>query len=98
MPTTPFAILAAYLFSKSSPRLYNAIKKIPILGPGIQDWEDHRVIRPGAKFGAIFMVVCVFGTSLMFGPPIFELQVFLVLVAMSVVVFVLTRRSYPRIQ
>ena len=49
IPTTPFLILAAFLFSKSSPRFHKWILNLPMAGAAIQDWQEHRVIRPRAK-------------------------------------------------
>ena len=49
VPTVPFLILAAFFFSKGSPRLHRWLRARPLVGPVIVDWEDHRVIRPKAK-------------------------------------------------
>jgi len=39
IPTTPFLILSAYLFSKSSPKFHAWILNLPIAGDGIRDWQ-----------------------------------------------------------
>ncbi|MHC4893188.1 MAG: YbaN family protein [Planctomycetota bacterium] len=50
LPTTPFLLLAAFCFSRSSPRLHRWLLESPVLGPLIDDWERHRAIRRRAKW------------------------------------------------
>ena len=49
LPTTPFLILAAFAFSKSSPRLRKWLVEHNIFGGPIRDWEDKGAIRPRFK-------------------------------------------------
>jgi len=49
LPTTPFLILAAFAFSKSSPRLRQWLVDHNIFGGPIRDWEDGGAIRPRYK-------------------------------------------------
>ncbi|GAA0859270.1 YbaN family protein [Aliiglaciecola litoralis] len=49
LPTTPFLLLAAFCFSKSSVYLHNQLLSNPYLGPIILDWEKHGVIRLKTK-------------------------------------------------
>lgn len=49
LPTTPFLILSAYLFSKSSPRFHVWILSLPYAGEAIRDWQINRVIKTRAK-------------------------------------------------
>ncbi len=44
LPTTPFLLLAAGCFSKSSSRLYSWLLGNRLFGPMIRDWETHRTI------------------------------------------------------
>ena len=66
LPTTPFVILAAYLFSKSSERFYFLLKESPFFGNIILDWERDRSISLQSKIVASFMIISVFGSSLFF--------------------------------
>ncbi|MBI5382497.1 MAG: YbaN family protein [Opitutae bacterium] len=70
LPTTPFLLLAAYCFSRSSPRLHGWLLAHPRLGPPIRDWQSHGVIRPRAKALALILItacaawlIVVHGTS-----------------------------------
>lgn len=49
LPTTPFLLLAAYLFSKSSPRFHAWLLALPLAGAALEDWNRRRVIRIKAK-------------------------------------------------
>ena len=67
LPTTPFVILAAFCFSKSSPRLRNWLLTHGIFGPLIQDWEATGAIAPRFKVIACCAMVLAFGLSLALG-------------------------------
>lgn len=49
LPTTPFMILAAWAFSRSSRRFHDWLYHHPLFGPSIQRWRAHRVIPLPAK-------------------------------------------------
>lgn len=59
LPTTPFALLAAYLFSKGSPRLYNWLINLPKIGDSIKDWNEHGVISKRVKIIAAISLITV---------------------------------------
>ncbi|MCB1173857.1 MAG: YbaN family protein [Leptospiraceae bacterium] len=93
LPTTPFLILAAWLFSKSSPRLHQWLLRMPAFGPAIQDWEANRVIRPRAKWMATIVILAVFGFSIGFTSLHWGLKCMLFGIAALVLVFIWTRKS-----
>src|SRR5918994_5193610 len=64
LPTTPFLIGASYCFIRSSPRLHGWLRRSPVLGKVLADWETHRGIRLPVKVLAISMVVVVVTASL----------------------------------
>lgn len=53
LPTTPFVLLAAWCFARSSPRLNEWLHQHRLLGPPLEDWERHRAVRPQTKAWAI---------------------------------------------
>ena len=49
LPTTPFVLLAAYCFSRSSPRLEAWLLRHPRFGPMVRAWRARRAIPLRAK-------------------------------------------------
>jgi uncharacterized membrane protein YbaN (DUF454 family) len=49
LPTTPLVLLAAFCFSRSSPRLERWLLEHRRFGPMIIDWRTHRAIPLRAK-------------------------------------------------
>jgi uncharacterized protein len=93
LPTTPFLILSAFLFSKSSPRFYQWLMGLPFAGPAIRDWQHNRIIRPRAKFlcGSMILLSLV----IIWNHPNIPLVVktFVTALLVSVGSFVITRRN-----
>ena len=73
IPTTPFVLLAAFAFMRSSERLYNWIVNHPVFGALISDWHRHKAIGRPAKIAAIVSMVAVFAVSLVLQVPGFVL-------------------------
>lgn len=65
LPTTPFVLLAAACFARSSDRFYNAMLNHRIAGPIIADWREHGAMQRKTKRWAALMMVLSFGTSLL---------------------------------
>jgi uncharacterized membrane protein YbaN (DUF454 family) len=65
LPTTPFLILAAFAFSKSSPRLRQWLVDHQIFGGPIRDWEDKGAIRPRYKAMACTAMALVLLVSIL---------------------------------
>ena len=63
LPTTGFFILAAWCFSKSSPRLEAWVLDLPGIGPMVRDHRDGLGMPRRAKVAAISMMVVAGGLS-----------------------------------
>ncbi len=66
LPTTPFLLVAAACFARSSPRFYRALLGNRIFGPLIRDWREHRAVPLRAKVMAITAITLVLGSSIVF--------------------------------
>ncbi|ENY71603.1 hypothetical protein G114_12328 [Aeromonas diversa CDC 2478-85] len=70
LPTTPFVLLAAALFARSSPRFHAWLLDHRYFGPLILDWQQHRGIRRSARRRANVFIVMTFSLSLILIPDI----------------------------
>ncbi|QBQ55595.1 YbaN family protein [Nitrosococcus wardiae] len=66
LPTTPFLLLAAGCFAKSSPRLHQMLIENATFGPMIKNWHEHRTIPLRAKIIAILSLIFFGGYSVIF--------------------------------
>jgi uncharacterized membrane protein YbaN (DUF454 family) len=97
IPQVPFAIVAAWCFSKGSRRMHLWMLRHKQLGPPIRDWENHRVVRP--KLKAMSCVMMLVGGSLSFVKHHRDYPVangVITAAFLASIVFVVTRRSRPR--
>ncbi len=56
LPTTPFLLLTAYLYYKSSPRCYEWLMKQPVLGTYIRNFRENKIIPLRAKIFSITLM------------------------------------------
>lgn len=94
VPTTPFLLLAAFAFSRSSPRFEAWLLGHPRLGPPIRDWQTHRAIGRRAKVMAVALMAAALVASWAVGVGTTILVVQLVVLVM-VSAFILTRPDAP---
>jgi uncharacterized membrane protein YbaN (DUF454 family) len=53
IPGVPFLVLAAWCFSRGSPRVHNWLLNHRWIGPALVNWRDHHVIPRHVKLGAV---------------------------------------------
>lgn len=91
LPTTPFVLLTAYCFSKSSPRLHHWLLNQPRLGPMIQNWEQQGSISQSAKVTATVLMIGLFSLSILLLNLSLLLQSALICTGAVVLAFIWTR-------
>ncbi|CNH16334.1 DUF454 family protein [Yersinia pekkanenii] len=64
LPTTPFLLLAAWCFARSSPRFHRWLLYRSWFGCYIRSWQQHRALPPGAKWKAVLVTLLTFTVSL----------------------------------
>lgn len=64
LPTTPFMILAAGCFAKSSPRFHQALLNNRWIGEDLQRWEREHTMLRITKIRATWVVVIMFSISI----------------------------------
>jgi uncharacterized membrane protein YbaN (DUF454 family) len=94
IPTTPFMLVAAYAFARSSPRFHGWLVNHRRFGPFIRNWERNGSIDPASKRLAVLLMASSLIISWLFGFSMRVLAVqFIVLTATAA--FILTRPSGP---
>jgi uncharacterized membrane protein YbaN (DUF454 family) len=69
VPTTPFILLAAFAFARSSPRLSNWIVSHAHFGPLIENWQRHGAISRRAKVYALVTIALTPLITWLIGAP-----------------------------
>ncbi|RFC67661.1 MULTISPECIES: YbaN family protein [Mesorhizobium] len=64
LPTTPFVLLAAFCFARSSPALHIWLLRNPTFGKAIRDWRTNRAISRGGKTTSTLAMVLSLAVSL----------------------------------
>ncbi|AIR67533.1 DUF454 family protein [Cedecea neteri] len=64
LPTTPFLLLAAWCFARSSPRFHHWLLYRSWFGSYLRHWQTHRAMPRGAKPKAILFILVTFALSL----------------------------------
>ncbi|WP_225376268.1 DUF454 family protein [Klebsiella pneumoniae] len=64
LPTTPFILLAAWCFARSSPRFHQWLLYCSWFGGYLRHWQQYHAMPRGAKLRAIAMIVVTFAISL----------------------------------
>lgn len=96
LPTTPFALLAFWSASRSSPALARWLQNHRILGPMLAAWHDSGAVPVGAKWAACLMLLFSGLVMAASDLPLWGLAVFSVF-ALGVAGFVLSRPSSARL-
>lgn len=87
LPTTPFLLLAAFLFSKSSERLHHWLITNRWFGEYIRNYREGRGMYLRHKVMAIFLLWLAIGYSAFFVVQLSWLRVALLLLATFVTVY-----------
>jgi len=75
LPSTPFILLAAWFFARSSPRWHQWLLNSELFGPMIRNWEERRCISCRTKAVALASMSLAGGASIVFALQDLRLQV-----------------------
>ena len=90
LPTTPFLLLAAYCFARSSPKLHDWLLNHRSFGPLISNWDRYGSIDRRSKCIAMIVILMTLGISVAIDVPSWALASQIV-VLVIVSTFILTR-------
>jgi uncharacterized membrane protein YbaN (DUF454 family) len=93
LPTTPFLLLAAACFMRSSDRLYDWLIHHKWFGEYIRNYREHRAIPLRAKVVTLILLWGVIGTTAWFAVTLWWVRVLLGLVAVGVTLHLLLMKT-----
>ncbi len=91
LPTTPFVLLSAFCFSKSSPKLYQKLLRNTIFGPLITNWYAYGAIRPWEKALSTLMIILAFSYTLSLSSIHIVLKIGISFIGIGILIFILSR-------
>lgn len=96
LPTTPFLLLGAACFIRSSERLYRWLIQHRWFGGYIRNYREHRAMTRRAKAVALILLWTVIGHSALLVANAWWLRCGMLLVAVGVTVHLMHLRTMPR--
>jgi uncharacterized membrane protein YbaN (DUF454 family) len=96
LPTTPFLLLAAFLFFRSSEKFYNWLLNTKILGEYIRNYREYRAIKRKTKIYTIILLWATLGISIWVVDNIY-IRIFLLVVGISVTLHILLIKTLENI-
>ncbi len=95
LPTTPFLLLAAACFMRSSERLYNRLMDHRLFGTYIRNYRTFGAMTRRAKTGTLGLLWVTLFYAVLFVSSNLYLRLFLLLVGAGVTVHVLSLKTVP---
>ncbi|MCC2608210.1 YbaN family protein [Planctobacterium marinum] len=90
LPTTPFLILALWLFDRSSPRFHSMLLNNRWVGGSLRQWQESKTISSKTRGRAIAMILLTFSVSVYLVKHTWQLQI--MLIALCILLLVLLTR------
>jgi len=92
LPTTPFLLISAALYARSSKRFYNWLINNKIFGRYIENYREGKGIPLKIKLISIALLWITIGCSAIFAIDIFWVRVILVIIAIGVTIHIIRIR------
>ncbi len=92
LPTTPFLLLAAFCYLRSSKRLYDWMLKNRVFGPHVYNYLTYRAIKGSVKVVTLMLLWFTLTVSIVLVSNVF-LRIFLAAVGVGVSIHVLSLKT-----
>ncbi len=89
LPTTPFLLLAAFLFSKSSDKFYYWLINNKLFGSFIKNYREGRGVSRQAKFVSLTSLWLVMGSTIIYAVNNIYIKILLLIIAIAVTIHLL---------
>ncbi|MGC9374978.1 MAG: DUF454 family protein [Bacteroidales bacterium] len=93
LPTTPFLLLSAALFLRSSKRLYHWLMNHKYLGVHLQNYIQHKTIPRKIKIYSISLLWITILLTAIFAISQFWVKILLIIIALAVTLHILSFKS-----
>ncbi len=93
LPTTPFLLLSAYCYARSSERFYYWLINHRIFGKHITNYQEHRGTTAGVKKGALLLLWLSIGFSAFFVVSALWVRLLLLVIATGVTIHIVSLRT-----
>ena len=98
LPTTPFLLIAAALYAKSSARFYDWLINNKIFGQYIKNYREGKGIPLRLKIITITLLWITIGCSAVFAVDIFWVRIMLIIIAAGVMVHIIRIKPKKKYQ
>jgi uncharacterized membrane protein YbaN (DUF454 family) len=96
LPTTPFLLLAAACFVRSSDPMYGWLTSNRLFGGFIRNYREQRGVSARAKITALVLLWSVIGYTALTAVDAAWLRVLLVAIAVAITIHLLRLKTLPR--
>ena len=93
LPTTPFLLLSAALFMKSSTRLYNWLMNHKYLGKHLKNYLLHKTISKKSKISALSLLWLAILATIIIIIDKLIIKILLLVIAIAVTIHILSFKS-----
>lgn len=93
LPTTPFLLLAAYCYARSSKKLYNWLMSNKWFGSYIRNYYEGKGIPLKAKLLSVSFLWLTIGFSTLFIINVLIMRIILIIIATGVTIHILTIKT-----
>jgi len=94
LPTTPFLLLSAFCYARSSERLHTWLMTNPWFGSYLKNYHEGRGIPRRQKYYILAFLWVTIAYSALFVVPLLWLRILLGLIALAVTVHLVMLKSY----
>lgn len=96
LPTTPFLLLSAVCFARSSERLYQWLINHRWFGSYIRNYRDHRAVSRQVKISTLILLWATITYAVIRVADLWTVRLLLLLVALGVTVHILKLKTLTR--
>ena len=94
LPTTPFWLLTAWLYTRSSPYLYRKVMNIPLFGNCIRNFHEYKAIPLRGKIITITTLWITIGISIWIIAKVW-IAILLIAIAIGITIHILSYKTLP---